>query len=114
MVAAVKNLTIEQKATFKVRLTYKNALKKPINLTGFSAHMQIRDANGTLITDLSTTNGKIVLTPVSGIIDLIIPASETTAMTFTTGLYDLKLIAPDTTETRLLQGKVTLSLGQTS
>jgi hypothetical protein len=112
--AAVKNLVVEQKATFKKRLTYRDKLKKPINLTGFGARLQIRDSAGVLISDLSTQNGKIVLGGSAGTIDITIPVAETSVMTFTTALYDLKLIAPDATESRLLQGKVTLSVGQTA
>jgi hypothetical protein len=113
MTAAVKNLTIEQKATFCKRLTYKDKSKKPVNLTGFSAHMQVRDASGALIVDLSTTNGSIALGGILGTIDLTIAASDTTTMTFASALYDLTLISPSGTVTRLLQGKVTLSPGQT-
>lgn len=113
MPAVTKNLTIEQKTTFRKKLTYRDKLKKPINLTGYGARMQIRDATGALIADLSTQNSKIVLGGASGTIELVISAAETTLMTFTTALYDLKLIAPSGDEIRLLQGKVTLSVGQT-
>jgi len=113
MTAAVKNLVIEQRATFKLRLAYKNAQKKPINLTGFTAKMQIRDAGGSLIANLTTSNGGITISGSAGLIDLLISASDTSAMNFTSALYDLVLIAPDSTDTRLLQGKVTLSPGQT-
>lgn len=113
MPAAVKNLVIEQKVTFRKRLTYRNKAKRPINLTGWSARLQIRDASGNIIADLSTTNGKIVLGGAAGTIDIVISEAETTAMSFTTALYDLKLIQPDGESKRFLQGKVTLSLGQT-
>lgn len=113
MAAATKNFTIEQKATFRKVLTYRDRLKKPINLTGFGARMQIRDAAGALISDLSTANGKIVIGGSAGTIALTIPHTETALMTFGTALYDLKLIAPDGSESRLLQGKILLSVGQT-
>jgi hypothetical protein len=113
MTAATKNLIIEQKATFKKRLVYRDKLKKPINLTGFSARMQIRDTAGALLNDLSTDNGKIVLGGTAGTIDITVSASDTSVMTFASALYDLKLIAADGTQMRLMQGKVTLSPGQT-
>jgi hypothetical protein len=37
MPAVTKNLTIEQKATFRKKLTYRDKFKKPINLTGYGA-----------------------------------------------------------------------------
>lgn len=113
MSAGTKNFTIEQKATFRKRLTYRDRYKKPINLTSFRAHMQIRDAAGNLISTLSTENGKITIVGTTGVIDLFIPHTETAVMSFTTALYDLKLVAPDGSESRLIQGKVTLSPGQT-
>jgi len=113
MVAAVKNLVIEQKATFKKRLVWKDKAKRPISLTGFTARMQIKDDAGTVVADLSTVNGGIVLGGVAGTIDLLITAANTSLMTFAGATYDLKLIAPDATEQRLIQGKVTLSAGVT-
>lgn len=115
MSAAKKNFIIEQKATFKKRLTYRDKLRKPVNLTGFSARMQVRDAAGPLLADLSAANGKIVLGGTLGTIDLLLTAAETALMTFAApALYDLKLIAPDGSETRMLEGKITLSIGQTA
>lgn len=114
MPAVTKNLIIEQKATFRKKMTYRDKFKKPINLTGYGARMQIRSADGSMIADLSTQNGKIVLGGTAGTIELILSAAETTAMTFATALYDLKLIAPSGDEIRMLQGKVTLSVGQTA
>lgn len=114
MPAVTKNLTIEQKATFRKKMTYRDKFKKPINLTGYGARMQIRGADGSLIADLSTQNGKIVLGGATGTIELILSAAETALMTFATALYDLKLIAPNGDEIRMLQGKVTLSVGQTA
>jgi hypothetical protein len=113
MTAAVKNLTIEQKATFKKRLTYRDKFKRAINLTGFGARMHIRTADGALVEELSTDNGKIVLGGTAGTIDLLLDVTETTVMTNVPMFYDLKLINPDLTEDRKLQGKVTLSPGQT-
>lgn len=113
MPAVTKNLTIEQKATFRKKMTYRDKFKKPINLTGYGARLQIRAADGSLIADLSTQNGKIILGAAAGTIELVLTAAETTVMTFATALYDLKLIAPNGDEIRMLQGKVTLSVGQT-
>lgn len=113
MPAAVKNLVIEQRATYRKKMTYRDKFKKPINLTGYGARMQIRDGDDLLIADLSTENGKIILGGARGTIELVIPVAETSLMTFATAFYDLKLIAPNGDEIRMLQGKVTLSVGKT-
>lgn len=110
MPAVTKNLIIEQKATFRKKMTWRDKLKRPINLTGFGARMQIRAPDGSVIADLSTENFKITLGGALGTIEIVIPVSETSVMTFTTALYDLKLIAPNGDEIRFMQGKVTLSI----
>lgn len=115
MSAAKKNLTIEQKATFSLLLVYRDRLKRPISLVGYDAKMQVRDAlTGALLSDLSVTNSKIVLGGALGTIQITIPETETATMTFTQANYDIKLIAPDGTQSRLLEGKMFLSLGQTA
>lgn len=113
MPAAKKNLVIEQRAAFRKRFVYRQPNKKPVNLTGFGARMQIRLPDGTLIADLSTSNGGITLGAATGVIDLRLSKIETAAMSFTSALYDLKLIPPSGDDFRLLEGKVTLSPGQT-
>lgn len=114
MTAAVANLLIEQKATFRKRLVYRDKSKRPVNLTGFGARMQIRDAAGVLIVELSSDNDKIALGGAAGTIDLLLSATETSILTNIAMFYDLKLIAPNGDEIRLIQGKVALSLGQTT
>lgn len=113
MTAAIYNFTLEQKVTFHRLLTYKDARGFPVDLTGYEARMQIRDQAGEVVATLTDTNGGIVLGGPEGTIQLNISETETSLMTFATALYDLKLIAPDGMSMRLLQGKVTLSIGQT-
>lgn len=113
MVAVTKNLVIEQKATFRKKMTYRDKSKRPINLTGFLARLQIRASDGSLIADLSTENGGITLGGALGTIEFLISAATTSQMSFATALYDFKLIAPNGDEIRVMQGKVTLSIGQT-
>lgn len=113
MPAAKRNLEIEQHATFDKTLTWRNKLKKPVDLRSYTARMQIRAADGSLIATLSTENGGVTLGGIAGTIRLLIDATATGAMAFESALYDLKLISPTGTHIRLMQGKVTLSKGQT-
>ena len=41
MPAVTKNLTIEQKATFRKKMVYRDKFKKPINLTGSGSWMLV-------------------------------------------------------------------------
>lgn len=84
----------------------------PMNLTGYTARMQLRPAPGdqTVLLELNTTNGGIAIAGASGTIALLVTGAQTEAMTFTHCAYDLQLTAPDgVTVTRLAEGSVNVS-----
>lgn len=116
MAAAKKKFIIEEKATFKKRLIWSNKNKKPLNLTGYTALMQIKavaDEGSATLLELSQTNGRIVITPLTGTIDLYISATDVAVIPWTEAVYDLIVTAPDGTVIRLLQGPITVSHGVT-
>jgi hypothetical protein len=98
-------LTCNQGSTFTRRLVYKIS-NEVVNLTGYTARMQIRPdyGSGTLIANLTVGNG-ITITGATGTIVITITASATTNIPAGTYLYDIELVAPDTTVQRLLEGK---------
>jgi hypothetical protein len=55
----------------------RDAAGNPIDLTGASARLQVRDATGAVVISASTTDGRITLTPASGRIDMSVPYSAT-------------------------------------
>ena len=114
MPAAKLNLTVEQGATFTKRLIWRDQKKRPINLTGYTAKMQIRESSSSdqVLFELSTENGRITL-PGSGVIQLSISVPDTFLVTG--GAYDLVLFAPGQTgeQYRLIQGKVVVSAAVT-
>lgn len=116
MPAAEKNLTIETKATFRRRLVYRDKNGKPIDLTGYAARMHIKaNADDLLpLLELTSLNGRIALGGKSGAIDLVISAADTSVIAWSAAVYDLKLIAPNGDEIRILKGKVMVSAGVTS
>lgn len=81
----------------------------PKDLTGYKGELMVRED----ITDaipqvtLNSLNGGIAIA--NGTITLRIEASATEAFIFDSGVYDLKLIAPDGTAVRLIEGKVKVS-----
>lgn len=83
----------------------------PINLTGYTARMQIREdiTSGTVLISLTTENGGITLGGVFGTITLLIMASVTAAIAWTTAVYDLEIISPSGIVTRLVEGRITVS-----
>lgn len=94
--------------------TYKGGgylkFKTPHDLSGYTGRMSIKDkVGGTELLSLTTTNGRIVVDNTAKTITLTADAVTTAALTFKAGVYDLELVAPDTTVTLLLYGKVALN-----
>ena len=115
MSAGLYSFKLEQGATFYRRLKWTDAEGTPKDLTGYTAKMQIRTivTSPTVLCELSTSNGRITLTPDQGIIELYIDDVTTQALSFDTGVYSLELTSPATFVTRLLEGYITFSLAVT-
>lgn len=105
-------LTIYQGATFRKSAVWKAGTPAvPVDLTGCIARMHIReflDAPTTLL-ELTTENGRLVLGGVTGKVDMIVDATATTALTWTSGVYDLEIEFSNGEVRRLLQGAVKVS-----
>lgn len=99
---------IEKGATYKHTLTWNDSLGAPINLTGCSAKLQIRTSvtSQTVLIELSTLNGRLILTPLLGIIQLYISATDTTSLIGTGGVYDLEVTFANGEITRLIEGTI--------
>lgn len=110
MAAGLYDITIEQGATFQMNLTWKDSTGSPVNITGYTARMQVREnyeAESTLVS-LTSTGGDIVLGGSLGTIAITIAASATQTLQLDEAVYDLELVN-GATVTRLLQGKATVS-----
>jgi tRNA threonylcarbamoyladenosine modification (KEOPS) complex Pcc1 subunit len=108
MPAAKLNLLVEQGATFSKRLVWRDKNKRPVNLSSYTAKMQVRAtvASSDVIYELSTANGRITLSS-AGVIQLDISAADTS--TLKAGVYDLELTASGGQVYRLVEGKLTVS-----
>ena len=101
------NITLYQGATFTRQLIWKDENDALVDLTSYTARMQIRKKiDGDLLETLTTENGGITLGGAAGTIDLLISATAT-ALIDNNGIYDLELITGSTV-TRLVKGSVTL------
>ncbi len=83
---------------------------KPIDLTGYTAKMQIREKieSSTIIKELSTENNKIVIDTVNNTISINISANETAALNFTSAVYSLELTNAVGVVKPLVAGSVSL------
>ncbi len=67
----------------------------PVDLAGYTARMQIRPTltSTTIIQELTTANGGVVIDNVLKTITILISASQTTLLNFSTAVYSLELVA---------------------
>lgn len=110
MTAGTYNIVADQGATFSRVLTWKNSAGTAINLTGYTAEMQIRptvDASTASLT-LSTTNGRIALGGAAGTITLTVQASDMAALAEGQYVHDLELTSSGGAVTRLVMGTFTV------
>lgn len=111
MTASKYDITIEQGATFKLPLTY-TAAGVPVNISGWSIRMQVRESYKHGITlDLTNANLGVRATPTLGKFVVYATDEQTAGIPFTRGVYDLELVIPAATPEviRLLQGKVSIT-----
>jgi hypothetical protein len=109
MSAATTNLIIDQGATWSITFTYKNTDGTPINLTGYSAALQLRTSYDAASAALSLTSGSgIVLGGTAGTIAVTATATQTGALTAGEYVYDLELTSSSVV-TRLVQGRITVT-----
>lgn len=124
LMAAKYKYTLDVGAKFREIVVF-SAAGARVDLTGYSAKMQIRDSiGGSLLIELSTANGRILLEEdtylnsltnlqdSTGVITLLIPSGVSTASIPTyldAGVYDLELTDPLGEVTRVLQGSMVFS-----
>lgn len=109
MLAARYDLTIEQGATFALVMFYQDDAGAAVDLTGYTARMQLRktDHTGHTELELTTENGRIAIDGARGQISLSIAAADTTALV-NSGVYDLEIVQGATVQ-RILEGSYTVS-----
>lgn len=83
----------------------------PVDLTGYTAEIDIKDKiGGSVLLTLGTTNGRILLDQLNHTISLFISAEDTdsVAMTWKRGVWDLEMTAPTGQVTTLFSGAVSV------
>lgn len=108
MTPQIHNFSIYQGSTDALSLVW-NRDGAAVDLTGYTARMQLRhSANSeTVVTELSSANGKIVLTALGGI-TVHFSAADSAALAPYRYAYDLDLTTGSDTRT-ILAGTVTVT-----
>ena len=86
--------------------TYKDSDGVAVDLTGYSASMQVRKslADGVAL-ELSTVNSRITLGGAAGTVTLLVSATDTATIDVGQYFYDLELTSESSVVTRLIEGR---------
>ena len=111
VVPARVDLTIYQGSDFNQVVTFlQTAGGTPVDLTGLTGRMQIREtkASADTIMDLTTENGRLTFGGTNGVVTMTLTATET-ATILTDGVYDLEFVTSANSAGRWLEGLIILS-----
>ena len=86
------------------------AYNTPVNLSGYTARMQLRTKidDTTTLDEYTTINGKIQIDTVNYAITILVDAVTTAAYSFSSALYSLELVSGTGVVTQLATGTITL------
>jgi hypothetical protein len=105
-IAGTYNITCNQGATFSRTITWTDSAKNAIDITGYTARMQVRTAANAASTvlELTTSNNRISLGGAAGTVTLTVDAATTANLTPALYVYDLELVSGGGVVTRLIEG----------
>ena len=82
----------------------------PIDLTGYTARMAIKDkVGGTVLHSLTTENGGLTINTITNTIFMSISSSDTASFGWKRGVYDLEMVSSTGEVTKILTGSVIVS-----
>ena len=114
--AGQKNFEVDQNATFTFIVEYKDNNGLPIDLTGSTAKMQVRDTKGgaKLAFTLTTPAGGITIDGPNGKLTIKMTPTQTNKLFYPKSSYDIMLTDSNLNKTKLLEGFLTLSRSVTT
>ncbi len=109
--AGQKNWEVDQNTTFTFIVEYKDTNGAPINITGSTAKMQVRDTKGgsKIAFTLTSPSGGIVIDPLDGKLTIRMTPTQTNKLFYPKSSYDLMLTDASAVKTKLIEGFLTLS-----
>ena len=106
-----KNFTVDRRADFPIRLTFKDSTGSAINLTGYTVAAQVYDeSRSTKYADwaVAYTNRS------GGTVDIYLTDTQTATFTPSILFYDVLLTEPSCRKNYYLEGKQFISEGYTA
>jgi hypothetical protein len=103
----IYNIVADQGATLQETAVWKDSARKAINVTGYTARMQVRPSidSEQVLLSLTTENGRISVSGPEGRFDMTVSAIDMTSIDAGKYVYDLEIIAPVSgVVDRLMQG----------
>ena len=109
--AGQKNFEVDQNATFSFIVEYKDNDGLPIDLTGSTAKMQVRDTKGgsKLAFSLTSPAGGITITPLLGKLTIKMTPTHTNKLFYPKSSYDIMVTDSNGNKIKMLEGFLTLS-----
>jgi hypothetical protein len=110
--AVKKNFEVDQNATFNFQVQYtEDDEVTPIDLTGASAKLQVRDTQGgsKLAFTLTSPAGGITINGPDGTLNVKITPTQTNKLFYPKSAYDIMVIDTNGNKIKLLEGFMTLS-----
>jgi hypothetical protein len=110
MAASTYHITAEQGTDYTATLTYANSSGTPINITGYSARMQVRRSTGSPDAILTLTNASgITLGGAAGTVAIAISSAALAVVAAGNYQYDLELVSGAGIVTKLISGDFTVT-----
>lgn len=108
MAAGTADLIISKGETYRKTFQKQTKARVDIDLTGYTARMQVREtfSSTTTILDLTTENGGLTITPLEGKVSIFVTDTVTSAITQLRGVYDLELIDSSGYVEKFVRGSV--------
>lgn len=110
--AAQKNWEVDGNTTFTFQIQYTQADEiTPIDLTGASAKMQVRDkkGGGKLAFTLTSPSGGITIDGPNGLLTIKATPTQTSKLFFPKSAYDIMVVDSNGNKIKIVEGFLTLS-----
>jgi len=110
--AVQKNFEVDQNATFTFQVQYTEEDEiTPIDITGATAKMQVRDTQGgsKIACTLTSPSGGIIIDGPTGTLTIKMTPTQTNKMFYPKSSYDIMVVDSNGNKIKLLEGFMTLS-----